>query len=347
MPDKVRIGIIGAGNIFRQRHFPGLAKIDDAEVAVICNRSEESARGIAAEFGLNPEIMTDPSAVMARDDLDAVMIGTWPYKHCPLVLESLDAGKHTFVQARMAMNLQEAKAMYAKAEETGLVAQICPSPFGLKGHNVMKRLIGEGYLGDIYNVHASFLTGDLVDPTAPLHWRQVARYSGLNALAMGIVVETIQRWFGYLKTVSAQAETFIKERPLGHGDGSGPVERPDTVYITGHMENGATAAFLFSGVARLGVYPLVEAYGSNGTLIYNLATDTITGGRNSDDALTEISIPDNEAKPWTVEQDFIDAIQTGKPADTTFSAGVKYMEFTEAVFRSVESGGSVNLPLVV
>ena len=347
MPDKVRIGIIGAGNIFRQRHFPGLAKIDDAEVAVICNRSEESARGIAAEFGLNPEIMTDPSAVMARDDLDAVMIGTWPYKHCPLVLESLDASKHTFVQARMAMNLQEAKAMYSKAEETGLVAQICPSPFGLKGHNVMKRLIGEGYLGDMYNVHGRFLTGDLVDPAKPLHWRQVARYSGLHALAMGIVVETIHRWFGYMKTVSAQAETFIKERPLGEGGGSGPVERPDTVYITGRMENGAMAAFLFSGVARLGVYPLVEAYGSNGTLIYNLATDTITGGRNSDDALTEIPIPDNEAKPWTVEQDFIDAIQTGKPADTTFSAGVKYMEFTEAVFRSVESGGSVNLPLVV
>ena len=345
MPDKVRIGIIGAGNIFRQRHFPGLAKIDDAEIAVICNRSEESARGIAAEFGLSPEVMTDPHALMARDDLDAVMIGTWPYKHCPVVLESLDAGKHTFVQARMAMNLREAKAMHVKAEETGLVAQICPSPFGLKGHNVMKRLIGEGYLGDIYNVHARFLTGDLVDPTAPLHWRQVARYSGLNALAMGIVVETIQRWFGYLKTVSAQAETFIKERPLGHGDGSGPVERPDTVYITGHMENGATAAFLFSGVARLGVYPLIEAYGSNGTLIYNLATDTIQGGQNGDDALTEIPIPENEAKPWTVEQDFIDAIQTGKPADTTFAAGVKYMEFTEAVFRSVETAGTVNLPL--
>ncbi len=81
-------------------------------------------------------------------------------------------------------------------------------------------------------------------------------------------------------------------------------------------------------------------------MIYNLATDTITGGQSGDGALTEIPIPENEAKAWTVEQDFIDAIQTGKPADTTFSAGVKYMEFTEAVFRSVETGGTVNLPLV-
>ena len=346
MPDKVRIGIIGAGAIFRQRHFPALAKIDDAEVIAICNRSEESARGIAAEFGLNPEIMIDPHALMARDDLDAVMIGTWPYKHCPFVLESLDAGKHTFVQARMAMNLREAKAMHAKAEETGLIAQICTSPFGLKGHNVMKRLIAEGYLGDIYNVHARFLTGDLVDPAKPLHWRQIARYSGLNALAMGIVVETVHRWFGYMKTVSAQAETFTKERPLSEGGGAGPVERPDTVYITGRMENGATAAFLFSGVAHLGVHPVLEAYGSSGTLIYDLATHTILGARTGDETLTETPIPDSEAKSWTVEQDFFDAIRTGKPADTTFYAGVKYMEFTEAVFRSVETGSTVNLPLV-
>ena len=61
----------------------------------------------------------------------------------------------------MAMNLREAKAMHAEAEETTLVAQICPSPFGLKGHNIMKRLIDEGYLGGIYNLHARFLTGDL------------------------------------------------------------------------------------------------------------------------------------------------------------------------------------------
>ena len=52
MADKIRIGIIGAGGIFRTRHFPGLAQIDDAEVVAICNRSEASGGKIAAEFGL-------------------------------------------------------------------------------------------------------------------------------------------------------------------------------------------------------------------------------------------------------------------------------------------------------
>ena len=185
MSEKVRIGIIGAGGIFRSRHFPGLAKIGNAEVVAICNRSEASAGAIAREFDLSPRLMTDPYALIASEDVDAVMIGTWPYRHCEYVLASLDAGKHAFVQARMAMNLREAKAMYARAKETGLVAQICPSPMAMKGDWFIQRLIREGYLGDVYHVYTRSFSGDNCDPDQPLHWRQVDRYSGLNALNMG------------------------------------------------------------------------------------------------------------------------------------------------------------------
>jgi predicted dehydrogenase len=345
MADKVRIGVIGAGGIFRSRHFPGLAKIDTAEVVAICNRSEASGKKIADEFGLAPDFLTDPQALLAREDVDAVMIGTWPYMHCPLVLDSLDAGKHTFVQARMAMNLAEAKAMYSKAADSGLVAQICPSPIAMKGTPTIQRLVAEGYLGDIYNIYARSLSGGQADPTTPLHWRQIERFSGLNALNMGILVETVHRWYGYMKTISAQAETFIRERPTDDG-GTSPVERPDTVTVTGQMENGAQAAFLFSGVARFGSDPRIEAYGSEGTLIYQL-NNTILGARKGDDELKEIPIADAEVKEWTVEQDFVDAIVKGTgEAETTFYQGVKYMEFTEAVFRSVETASTVNLPLV-
>lgn len=346
MANKVRIGIIGAGSIFRSRHFPGLAKIGDAEVVAICNRSEASAGAIAREFDLSPRLMSDPNALIGSEDVDAVMIGTWPYRHCEYVLASLDAGKHVFVQARMAMNLREAKAMYARAQETGLVTQICPSPMAMKGDWFIQRLIREGYLGDIYHVYTRSFSGDSCDPDNLLHWRQIDRYSGLNALNMGILVEIVQRWAGQMKTISAHAETFIRTRPLDNGQGKGPVERPDSVHIMGQMENGAQAAFLFSSVARFGMDPQVELYGSEGTLVYKLDNDTILGGQAGDSGLSEISIPDDEAREWTVEQDFVNAIQGGSPGDTTFEAGLKYMAFTEAVFRSVERGGVVRLPLV-
>lgn len=340
----VRIGIIGAGGIFRSRHFPGLAKIDNAEIVAICNRSEESGRKIADEFGLSPDVTTDADALLARDDIDAIMIGTWPYKHCPFVLASLDAGKHTFVQARMAMNLAEAKQMYSKAQETGLVTQICPAP-PWKAGRFLRRLIDEGYCGDIYSVYVHDVGDNLVDPSTPLHWRNIDRYSGLNALGMGITMERVHRVLGYFSSISARTETYINERPLPDGEGVGPVERPAVVHILGRMESGAEGVFAFSGLARFGGESRLEIYGSEGTLVYDMGS-TVLGGKAGDDGLEELPIPADEVAEWTVEKDFVDAINGGVQGDTSFYEGVRYMELTEAVARSVELGQTIQLPLV-
>jgi len=342
---KVRIGVIGAGGIFRSRHFPGLAKIDGAEVVAICNRSIESAQKIAAEFDLNPDFTTDPQELIERDDVDAVMIGTWPYKHCPFTLAALAAGKHTFVQARMAMNLSEAKQMYAASQESGLVTQICPAG-AWKGQRFLRRLLDEGYCGEIYNVYVRDMVRDHLDPGVPLHWRDIDRYSGLNALAMGITMERIFRIVGYLSTVTAHSEIFIRQRRLPDGSGNGPVERPDTIHVIGKLENGAEGAFIFSSMNRhTPIRTQIEIYGSEGTLIYDLA-DNLQGGKAGDDGLSQIPIPDEEAAVWTTESDFINAINGGPQGDTSFYEGVRYMEFTEAVARSAQSGQTMKLPLV-
>ncbi len=348
MADKIRIGIIGAGGIFRTRHFPGLAKIDDAEVVAICNRSEASAGEIAAEFGLRPDLMTDPHALIDRADIDAVMIGTWPYKHCEFVLASLDAGKHAFVQARMAMNLREANAMYAAAMESHLAHQICQPPHALKGDWFVQRLIRDGYVGDVRNIAVRSMTPGGIDPQTPLHWRQIGRFSGLNTMSIGMLVEFVHRWCGYTASVSAQAETYVTERSTEEGVAS--VDRPDTVNILARMESGATAVYLFSGAAHHAPGECIEIYGTDGTLVYEtspvLDEQRIWGARAGDGALRELKIPKAEMRAWTVEADFIEMIKTGKPAESTFYQGVKYMEFTEAVFRSVERGAVVHLPIV-
>ena len=45
------------------------------------------------------------------DEIDAVVIGAWPYLHCPVTLAAIGAGKHVLTQARMAMNAREAQRM--------------------------------------------------------------------------------------------------------------------------------------------------------------------------------------------------------------------------------------------
>jgi predicted dehydrogenase len=345
MAETVCIGVIGAGGIFRRRHFPALTDMDDVEIAAIANRSEESARSIAEEFGIDADPGEDPHAVIDREDVDAVMVGTWPYRHHPYAMAALDAGKHVFVQARMATDLREAKEMYARSEETGLVTQICPSPMGMRGDAVVQDLIADGYLGDLYFVRGQHVGGGRIDPSAPVSWRDQERFQGLNALAVGILTERLHRWVGHASEVSARMDTVIEERPAREGEGPVAVDLPDVVAVHCEFENGATGSLDFSNVAAHGPASQVELYGSEGTLVYDLDEDTLYGGDPEDDDLSEIPIPEEEAYEWTVEADFVDAIRNGGEPRTTFREGVKYMEFSEAVARSAETGGTVELPL--
>lgn len=340
----IRIGIIGAGSIFRDRHFPGLAQIPDAQVVAIANRSMESGQRIAGEFGLKPDISTDPLALIARKDIDAIMIGTWPYQHCDYAIASLEAGKHTFVQARMAMNLEEARRMEAAAASNPhLVTQICPSPMALKCGPYFGRLIADGYVGTVHQVFVrSFLPSNF-DPHRPIHWRDQKKYSGLNAIHMGILVEDLHRWFGTLKELSAHTQIFTNKRPAKEGATTEKVDRPDVVSVIGHFVSGAAASFTFSAIVPFATGSTIEAHGSNGSLICDLESQTIRGAQVGEKTLKEIPVPKDAEGAWTVERDFITAIQNGGNPKTTFLEGVKYMAFTEAVARSVETGMVVRL----
>ena len=342
MTDTVRIGVIGAGGIFRRRHFPALTGFDDAEVVAVANRSTESARDVCEAFDIDADCGDDPHAVIARDDVDAVMVGTYPHKHAPYGIAALDAGKHTFVQARMATGLDEARALYAKGKETGLVTQICPSPMALSADDYVAGLIDGGEVGEIEYVRAHVTGGR--DRDDPLSWRDVGRFQGVNALTVGILVERLHGWVGRAETVSALAETVIEERPLPDGEGTGRVELPDVVSVQCRLRNGAVASYDFAERAPHSPANRVEIYGSEGTLHYDLSEDRLYVA--GDDGLHERPIPDDERVEWTVERDFVDACRAGEGAPrTTFREGVDYMEFSEAVMRSAESGETVRLPL--
>ena len=63
--------------------------------------------------------------------------------------------------------------------------------------------------------------------------------------------------------------------------------------------------------------------------------------------MTEIAIPATEESRWRVEEEFVNAIRGIQPVClTTFEDGVRYMEFTEAVARSEQTGTAIPLPLI-
>ncbi len=93
--DRVRVGFIGLGGICRDRHVPGLRRIPGVEIVAVANRTRESSERAAAEFAI-PKVCDRWEDVIARDDVDAVFIGTWPYMHRDMSIAALEAGKHVF-----------------------------------------------------------------------------------------------------------------------------------------------------------------------------------------------------------------------------------------------------------
>ena len=133
----LRVGLIGAGANTRSRHIPGLRAVAGVAIAVVCNRRATSTAAVAKEFGI-PRTAETWEEVVNDPDVDAVVIGTWPYLHCPITLAALEAGKHVLTEARMSLTAGEAHQMLAAAKRhPHLVTQVVPSPFGLRGDAVM------------------------------------------------------------------------------------------------------------------------------------------------------------------------------------------------------------------
>jgi predicted dehydrogenase len=351
--ERLRVGLIGAGGNTRLRHIPGLKALPGVEIVAVCNRRPESTAAIAREFGV-PRTFAQWQDLVADPDIDAIAIGTWPYLHCPITLAALDAGKHVLTEARLSMNAAEAHRMLAASRASSkLVAQVVPSPLGLKGNNVMRELLQEGYLGEMQEIQVFGLNAGLADPAAPLSWRQDAALSGFNMLALGIVHETLLRWAPPPVRVLAQANAFVPTRIDPQSGVRRPVGTPDCVQVLAILENGARATYHFSGVTAFGQHMAIYLHGSEGVLHYDLSDDRILGasrrrgdapGKASD--LKEIPIPPEKAGSWRVEQDFVDSIRKGTPVRlTNFATGVQYMEFTEAVARSANQGEAIDLPL--
>ena len=163
-------------------------------------------------------------------------------------------------------------------------------------------------------------------------------------LALGILHETLLRWLPQPERVFANASLFSRRSPAT-GSPAQTLSIPDVVHVLTELPGGARGVYHLSGVALFGPPLQVHLYGSRGTIKVEFGeTERVWVGQTGEAQLRELSIPAAERGGWRVEAEFVAAIRGQEQVQyTEFATGVRYMQFTDAVLRSAESGNAVTI----
>src|SRR5260370_3909098 len=100
---KLRIGIVGAGNIVGTRHLSGLKAKPDVEIVAVSNSTYESSEKFCSENLPEATPIKNWPDLVALPDIDIVWIGTPPYMHSAVTISALEAGQQLFFPRRQVM----------------------------------------------------------------------------------------------------------------------------------------------------------------------------------------------------------------------------------------------------
>jgi predicted dehydrogenase len=119
---KLGIGFIGCGGI-HNAHAPHLVDNEEAFIACAMDVSADAAKAHCEKYGTKAWT-TDRAELLARDDVDAVVICTPTGYHKEAVLDAAAAGKRIFCEKPMAMTVADCEAMDQACQRAGVVLQI-------------------------------------------------------------------------------------------------------------------------------------------------------------------------------------------------------------------------------
>ena len=283
---------------------------------------------------------------MQRDDIDIVDICTPGDSHAPIAIAAAEAGKAILCEKPLTNTVTEALAMERAAEAAGIVHMLCHNYRRVPAVALAKRLIDEGRLGRIFHFRGTYLQDWILDPEFPLVWRLQKSRAGSGALGdIGShSLDLARHLVGEILEVSGHLATFIEQRPLEDGSGTGAVDVDDAALSLLRFENGAIGTMEASRFAagrknanreRLNELEFYEEGGSESGFRTILATDEshpfVAGWWPPGHLLGY------EHSFTNTVVDFLAAVAAGKPASPNFADGVQNLQVLEAIERSASS----------
>lgn len=176
---RIRIGLIGAGDFAKNMHLPNLQALSgDYELQAVMSQTGSNAAETAKQFGAVYAATSYP-LLLADPEIDAVLIATRHHTHAPIVMDALRAGKHVYVEKPLALTWSELEEIRDFFE--GLPEEQ-PSPVLMTGFNrrfspyaaKLKELVAQRSNPMIlnYRMNAGYLPPD--------HWTQTEEGGGRN-----------------------------------------------------------------------------------------------------------------------------------------------------------------------
>ena len=100
-----KVGLVGAGNYASNILIP-LLRSQGSNLVMVASETGLSGFHVGKKYGFN-ETTTDISYLIQSEKIDTVIITTRHDSHASLVIQSLEAGKHVFVEKPVCLNLEE------------------------------------------------------------------------------------------------------------------------------------------------------------------------------------------------------------------------------------------------
>ncbi len=120
MSDPIKVALAGPG-AFGIKHLDSIRQIDGVEVVSLVGRVLDKIQPVAHRYGIG-HVTTDLAESLALPEVEAVILCTPTQLHATQALQCLQAGKHVQIEIPLADHLEDAKAVQAAMQETGLVA---------------------------------------------------------------------------------------------------------------------------------------------------------------------------------------------------------------------------------
>lgn len=121
---KLKVGLIGLGEVAQIIHLPILRQLSDRyEIAALCDISETLLRHMGEQYGV-ANLYTDAKKLTEQDDLDAVFVLNSDEYHAECAIWAANHGKHVLIEKPMCLTLSEADAIIEARDRTGVQAMV-------------------------------------------------------------------------------------------------------------------------------------------------------------------------------------------------------------------------------